>query len=496
MTPQRSQRSRAPLLIAGLLLLLVLASTALLVPRRPSGLVLATVPVGRYPSITAVDAKTGLAIVVNRGGPQFVLRTARGQSFLSLTPGLSIPANISVIDLRDGTLLRTLTIGSGLSMSGILIDERTHRAFVAGTGGRTGSVLVLDTTTGTLMGTTTLRGGAAVAGIDTVSGRVVEASYTAGIASVLDARSGRVVRVDAIDQGASRVLIDERTHRAFVESLPGGYGTRIPGTIAVIDTTSGALLRRVAVGLSPDGMAVAPVEGRVYVLNAQDGTVSVLDARGGAVLRTIALTAGGSPTGPGAIVVDERTHVAIIDHGWTHIVDTRTGRVLRVYRFSTVVGPLALDPRTDRAFAATYRDGRIRMLDAASGRLLRTIDVGATPQDVMVDEGRGRVYITTPGPVARAVGQVYARGPGRVWVLDARTGTVRARAVVGVDPMTVAVAPQAGRGVVLNMTELTSVSDPWAWMPIGLRRAVSFIPPPPPPIQAGEGSVSVLDLSR
>jgi len=459
-------------------------------------LVLAMVPVGRYPSVAAIDAGTGRAIVVNRGGPRVAVKVAGGSSFVAPVPGAPDPGSISMIDLRSGALLRTLTIGSGLTMSSILIDERTHRAFVAGTGGRTGSILVLDTTTGTLVGTTTLRGDAAVAGIDTASGRVVEASYTAGIVSVLDARSGRVVWVDAIDQGASRVLIDERTHRAFVESLPGGYGTRIPGAIAVIDTTSGALLRRVAVGLSPDGMALAPAEERVYVLNAQGGTVSVLDARSGVVRRTIALTAGGFPTGSGAIVVDERTHRAFVDHGWTHVFDTRTGRVLHEHRFNTVPGPLAIDRRTDRVFAATYRNGRIRMLDGASGRLLRTIDVGITPQDMTVDEGSGRIYITTPGPVARAVGQVYARGPGRVWVLDARTGAIRARAVVGVDPMTVAVTPQARRGVVLNMTDLTPVSDPWGWLPAVLRRAAPLIPPPPPSIQSTNGSVSVLDLTR
>lgn len=500
MAPRRPRRRRALLLGAGLLLLVaaVLGAYALPARRASSGLVLATVPVGQGPRFVAIDGRTGHAFVVDQGGARSATVATTGAG-ASLVDGASQSADVGMIDLRGGhgsALVRTITLNT--DPTGIAVDERHGRAIVTGVAG---IVYVLDTATGATVATPVVAGGAAALGVDTVSGRAVAASYAAGTASTIDTRTGRLLRVVGVGQGAVGVLVDERTHRAFVESCPGGYGTGARGVVGVIDTTSGALLRRVAVGPSPDGMAVAPAEGRVYVLNAQDGTVSVLDARNGTVLRTVALTAGGFPTGPGSILIDERTRRAFIDHGWVHVFDTRTGALVALRKDSTVPGPLGLDARTGRVFAATYRDGRIRVLDGASGRLLRTVDVGVAPQDLAVDEVGGRVYVVTPGPILAtappgAVGPVNTRGPGRVWVLDARNGAVLAHTNVGMAPVVVAAttAPLR-RALVLNMAGLVRAPDPWAWLPDTIRRHAPFIPPPPRGFVSVDGSVSILDTS-
>lgn len=498
MAPRRSHRLRALLLGAGLLLLLVAArgTHALLVRHESSGLVLTTVPVGQGPRFGAIDGRTEHAFVVDQGGAQSATVTTTGAG-ASLVTSASRPADISMIDLRDGALVRTITLTT--DPTGIAVDERHGRAIVIGAAGL---VPVLDTTTGALVATPVVAGGADTLSVDAVSGRAVAVSYTAGTASTIDTRTGRLLRVVRVGQGAVGVLVDEQTHRAFVESRPGGYGTDARGSIGVLDTTSGALLRRVIVGLSPDGMALAAGEGRVYVLNGQDGTVSVLDVRSGALVRTIALTAGGFPSGPGTIVVDERTHRAFVDHGWIHVFDTRTGAIVALHKVSTVPGPLGLDVHTQRVFAATYRDGHIRMLDGASGRLLRTIDVGIAPQDLEVDDAARRVYVVIPGPVLAtappgAVGPTYTRGPGRVWVLDARSGAVLERTNVGMAPVgVVTTGPSLKRALVLNMAGLVRAPDPWAWVPTTIRRHAPFIPPPPQGFTSVNGSVSILDTSR
>ncbi len=439
---------------AFLALLVVVSVFALLTQPTATGLVRATVPVGQGPRFVAIDGLTEHAFVVDQGGVQGA----------TLTP---LPADVAMIDVRSGALVRTIALNT--DPTGIAVDERHGRAIVIGAAG---IVSVLDTATGALVATPVVVGGTDALGVDTVSGHAVAASYAAGTASTIDLRTGRLLRVARVGQGAVGVLVDERTHRAFVESRPGGYGAGTRGSIGVIDTTSGALLRRVTVGLSPDGMALSTGENRVYVLNSQDGTVSVLDARSGALVFTIALTAGGFPTGPGTLVIDERTHHAFVDHGWIHVFDTRTGAIVALHKVSTVQGPLGIDTRTDRVFAATYRDGRVRVLDGASGRILRTIDVGIAPQDMTVDEREGRVYIVTPGAVLAtappgALGPVQTRGPGRVYVLDARSGAIQGRAVVGMNPVVVTVNAEAGRVLVLNMAGLTRASDPWALLRVG-----------------------------
>lgn len=503
-TPKMGRTRRTRVAAIGLLLLLLLglSGVALSLLRRPAvGPVLATITVGQGPRFVAIDSGTGHAFVAGQEG-SVLSASPVTTNVVSFAARPSIPGSITMIDMRSEQSVRT--IGVSHFPTGVSVDERHHRAFVldSGTGG-TSEVSVFDTATGRRVATTVLPGSADTAGVDASAGRVLVASYGAGTVNVFDTRTGRLLRATpiAIDPGAVAVLVDERTHRAFVESRPGGYGTGALGAINVIDTLQGRLVRRVAVGPSPDGMDLDDVANRVYVLNALNGTVSILDARTGRPIRTVHLTAGGFPTGPGAIVVDERAHLAFVDHGWTSVFDTRTGAVLTTHTFSTVPGPLVIDQRTDRVFAATYRDGRVRVLDGRSGRVLRTVDVGQAPADMAVDELTGRVYVVTAGPVlSRAapgsVGPLTTYGPGRVYVLDARSGAIRGEDTVGLTPVVVAADQRDGRVVVLNMAGLMPTPDPWSWIPGDIRRHVPFVPAPPSTFQNIDGSVSILDATR
>ncbi len=481
--------------IVAVFILLVVAGAVLAAVRRPKpGLVLGTVGVGQSPRFAAVDVRTGHAFVVNMGGPQSATVTTTGAA-ASLAQGSFTPGSVSMIDTRSGTLIRT--IDAGESPTAVAVDARHQRAYVLDAG----SVYVLDTATGTLLRTISLRGGDDSLTVDPSTGHVYTASYTTGTVSMFDGGTGRLLQVVTVGQGVVGMLVDERTHRLFAESRPGGYGTGLRGAIGVIDTVSGSLVRRDIVGLSPDGMALDSAANSVYVLNGQEGTVSVLDASNGAVTRTVTLTAGGFPSGPGAIVVVERTRRAFVDHGWTSVFDTCTGKVLYTDKFSPVPGPIAIDRGSDRVFAASYRDGRVRVLDGSSGHVLRAVDMGIAPQDMVVDERGGRVYVVTPGPILStaprgAVGPVATRGPGRVYVLDGRSGAIRERATVGMSPVALAVSEQNRRILVLNMAGLTRASDPWSWVPDWARRRLPFIPRPPPTFQSANGSVSILDASQ
>ncbi len=496
---RRTRRTRVAAIGLLLLLLFGLVGVALSLLRRPAaGPVLATIAAGQGPRFVAIDSGTGHAFVAGQEG--VLSANPVTTTIVSFAP--SIPGSIAMIDTRSGQSVKT--IGVSHFPTDVSVDERHHRAFVLdfGTGG-TGEVSVFDTATGARIAATVLPGGADAAGVDASAGRVLVASSAAGTVSVFDTRTGHLLRATpiAIDPGAVAVLVNERTHRAFVESRPGGYGTGALGAINVIDTLQGRLIRRVAVDPSPDGMDLDDLANRVYVLNALNGTVSILDARTGRSIRTVHLTAGGFPTGPGAIVVDERAHLAFVDHGWTSVFDTRTGAILATHTFSTVPGPLVIDQRTDRVFAATYRDGRVRVLDGRSGRVLRTVDVGQAPADMAVDELTGRVYVVTAGsflstsaPVSG--GSPAPRGPGRVYVLDARSGAIRDEGTVGLNPVIVAADQRDGRVVVLNMAGLTPTPDPWSWIPGNIRRHLPFVPAPPSTFQNTDGSVSILDATR
>jgi YVTN family beta-propeller protein len=163
---------------------------------------------------------------------------------------------------------------------------------------------------------------------------------------------------------------------------------------------------------------------------------------------------------------------------------------------------LAVDEQTGRVFVANGNvsalDGGLSILDAASGRLLRSVTVGMLPTAVAVDERSGRVFVANKGPVDS---NLVPLGNGTVTVLDARSGAVLRTVPVGTYPTAITVDERAGRAFVVNASG-TSVRASQGWW----ERAVQWLQPArlpwlprpatPSLIRSATGSVSMLDASR
>src|SRR5207244_1582713 len=163
--------------------------------------------------------------------------------------------------------------------------------------------------------------------------------------SVLDTTTGRVVRTVTVGHYPMGVAVDERIGRAFVTN-------QNDNSVSILDSASGTVLRKVAVGPAPVTLAVAAHAGRVFVVNHGNNTVSVLDARGGGRRRTV--TVGTASLGPPQ------------SSGGENPVD------------------VAVDERGDRVFVINGNpadgngnptSGRVSVLDARTGALLRTVPV-------------------------------------------------------------------------------------------------------------------------
>jgi hypothetical protein len=92
---------------------------------------------------------------------------------------------------------------------------------------------------------------------------------------------------------------------------------------------------------------------------------------------------------------------------------------------------------------------------------------------------------------------------GSVSVLDAGSGRVLHRIVVGPSPLAMVVDPTTAHLFVAHMPPGDQVRTPgggvsgqmmWKWVPQPLRRWVPWLPHPAPPIRTG--SVTVVDTTR
>ena len=131
------------------------------------------------------------------------------------------------------------------------------------------------------------------------------------------------------------------------------------------------------------------------------------------------------------------------------------GQVIRTIQVGQTPEIVAVDTRTGRAFvldngmpswsntSGMIPDGSIHTLDTGSGRLLRTVPVGIAPDDVAVDEQTGRVFALNS--------YMHNGGQGTVTVLDVRSGQIVRTTRVGDIPMALALDAGAGRLFVLNV---------------------------------------------
>ncbi len=150
----------------------------------------------------------------------------------------------------------------------------------------------------------------------------------------------------------------------------------------MLNARTGAVLGTTRVGFAT-ALAVDARAGHVLVANASFGTVSLLDTHSGALLRTVEV--GGSPA---AVAVDTRTSRAFVTGSgtlgsialhhlgkgqlswageWNNtniaVLDTRDGTVLGTVPVAAGRG-LAMDERAGRAFATTWDRNTLSTLDA------------------------------------------------------------------------------------------------------------------------------------
>lgn len=341
---------------------------------RPSTrLLLGTVRVDQLPVAVTIDVGAGRVFVVSyQSGPH------------------SLGGSVSMLDAQTGTVLSHAPLG--MHPGAIAVDGRTGRAFIANTGSNT--VSVLNTHSGTILRNSPVGSAPDAIVVDERVDRVFVADRGGGV-SVLDARNGEVIRSSVVGGSAAAIAVDATTNRVFV----------VDGGVRELDAESGAILQTVRVGQYPRAVAVDVHTHRAFVtsIGAVDpstnpigaGTISVLDTRSGRLLRTV--PAG---TNPGAVAVDERTNRAFVTNlasGSVSILDARSGRVLRTAAVGEFPLAVAVDDQTGRVFVANRNSDSVSILDATSGHVVQTVAVGtgaaAAPSAVAVDARTGRAFV-------------------------------------------------------------------------------------------------------
>ena len=272
---------------------------------------------------------------------------------------------------------------------------------------------------------------------------VVGTSSLTTIPAALAAPAGTVL----LHHGPTGIVVDPRTHRAFViaAGLPTAPARPATGLVDVVDTTSGALLRSVPVGIAPSSVALDAAAGKVYVLNGGFGdrfppSISVLSATDGTLLAIAGV--GASPQALYAL----SGNLYLVGQGTVEARDGNTGALLSRRTLPGAVRSVAVDAARGHLWLAVDLASRgVEVFDAAGTAAPRIFSYGSE-QLLAVDAAGGHLYL--------------APSYGRPVIVDldpsgrpARTITLPVAATWdGEEPLTVALAADSTTGRLFAIT--------------------------------------------
>ncbi len=245
-------------------------------------------------TIRVADARSGaLRVAVPIGGIAQTggvgaVGAGAGRIVVAMNNGVLV-----LLDARNGVLIRATRMGVGVQPSMALIDGRARRAVVVAA---TGLVSVLDLRQGMIVRSTIVLGGGRpfflldpgrgqTAALCISTGRTFVGGRHAATATVsmFNTRSGHLMRTVAVPGlTPAFMMVDERSGRLItvangVLTGHGGYLTHAvtPGTVNVLDTTTGTLLRTAAIGARPVALSIDEQAGRAIVLTQETDVESI-----------------------------------------------------------------------------------------------------------------------------------------------------------------------------------------------------------------------------
>lgn len=183
----------------------------------------------------------------------------------------------------------------------------------------------------------------------------------------------------------------------------------------------------------PSPLDAAPF---AYIPNSGGNTVSIIDTANNGVVKTVAV--GRSPYGVALLVKESETFSFITNYGSNSVSVIRTSndafsnpvfekvRDITVGRFPYGI---AVDPAGTFVYVANFGDGTVSKIDLGTYETVAVIPVGSNPMGIVVSPNGAKVYVLN-------------NSSGTVSIVNASDNTVAGTVRVGSNPYGIAIHPQ------------------------------------------------------
>jgi hypothetical protein len=283
---------------------------------------------------------------------------ARSVPLLGATLLLLSGISSAAVSETNYHLLKTYHYGPAAGATGeyfdyITVDSAARRVYL----GRGTEVQVINADTGRVLGRITgfrLQHGVAIAHR---FNRGFITDGRAGTVTIFDLRTLKRIRTVTAQPDADCILYDPVSRRVF--TMNGD-----PESSTVIDARTGRVIKTIALGGAPE-FAVADGHGMVYANLASANQILAIDTRTLAIKARWSSLPAGHPTAMAIDSAHHRLFSAGRNPAMLDIVDTANGEVIRSFPISDGVDAARYDPATRDLFVSTFA-GRLHIFHEKS----------------------------------------------------------------------------------------------------------------------------------
>jgi DNA-binding beta-propeller fold protein YncE len=186
---------------------------------------------------------------------------------------------------------------------------------------------------------------------------------------VVDADSGKVVGTLPDTPGVHGIALTPESKRGFTSN---GREDKV----SMFDPVTLRLIRKIDVGKGPDGIYYDPGSKRVFTNNHGSHDITAIDATTGDTVGTV--KAGGD--GEQAVIgADGLIYVNSEDTSEVVVFDPKSLEVKKRFPIGVAKTPtgLAYDARTNRLFIGCRNEPKMVVMDAATGKVIKSFPIGA-----------------------------------------------------------------------------------------------------------------------
>ncbi len=214
--------------------------------------------------------------------------------------------------------------------------------------------------------------------------RLFVANKTNNTLDLVDLKAGKLLRQIKGQSGVQGLGYASDVDRLFA-ALGGG------GLVNVFEGDKNKLVRTIKVGDEADNVRVHKPSGHVYVAHAEAG-MGVLDAKDLTEVTDIKL-----PAESESFQFDNSTHRLFANTPsvrQVQVIDTAKNEIVGNYpvRMADKNFAMAFDPASKRLFIGCRKPGMVVVMDSASGKELKGVEIPEAVDDLWLDAKRKRLY--------------------------------------------------------------------------------------------------------